>query len=197
MMPNNPDSLKKFEQSKFLLCFYDLETRQETQISENIFQHEPNLCISQQVCQACITNDNQGEICNRCGVRENIFYGTDSVERFLNHLPKLSIYFNVTVIAHNQRRFDGCFILREMCKDFSRWTPEIVRTDTKLMLIQCGSSLRFIDSLNFIQLPLSQSPKAFNIAGCKGYSPNTITNENYVGDIPDVGFYGADLMKPR
>jgi hypothetical protein len=112
MMPNNPDSLKKFEQSKFLLCFYDLETRQETQISENIFQHEPNLCISQQVCQACITNDNQGEICNRCGVRENIFYGTDSVERFLNHLPKLSINFNVTVIARNQRRFDGCFILR-------------------------------------------------------------------------------------
>jgi hypothetical protein len=197
MMPNNPDSLKKFEQSKFLLCFCDLETRQET---ENMFQHEPNLCISQQVCQACITNDNQGEICNRCGVRENIFYGTDSVERFLNHLAKLSINFNVTVIAHNQGRFDGCFILSEMYKDFSRWTPEIVRTGTKLLLIQCGSSLRFIDSLNFIQLPLSQFPKAFYIAGCKGYFPhyfNTIANENYVGGIPDVGFYGADLMKPR
>jgi hypothetical protein len=173
MMPNNPDSAKNLERSKFLLCFYDLETRQETQISENMFQHEPNLCISQQVCQACITNDNQDEICNRCGVRENIFYGTDSVERFLNHLARLSINFNVTVIAHNQWRCDGCFILREC---------------------------RFIDSLNFIQLPLSQFPKAFNISGCKGYFPhyfNTIANENYVGDIPDVSFYGADLMKPR
>jgi hypothetical protein len=200
MTSNNPDSAKNLERSKFLLCFYDLETRQETQISENMFQHEPNLCISQQVCQACITNDNQDEICNRCGVRENIFHGTDSVERFLNHLAKLSINFNVTVIAHNQGRFDGCFILREMCKDFSRWTPEIVRSGTKLMLIQCGSSLRFIDSLNFIQLPLSQFPKAFNIAGSKGYFPhyfNTAANEHYVGDIPDVGFYGADLMKPR
>jgi hypothetical protein len=60
--------------------------------------------------------------------------------------------------------------------------------------------LRFIDSLNFIQLPLSQFPKAFNIAGSKGYFPhyfNTAANEHYVGDIPDVGFYGADLMKPR
>jgi hypothetical protein len=87
-----------------------------------------------------------------------------------------------------------------MCEDFNRWTPEIVRNGTKLMLIRCGSSSRFIDSLNFIQLPLSHFPEAFNIAGCKGYFPhyfNTTGNENYVGDIPDVGFYGADLMKPR
>jgi hypothetical protein len=198
MVPNNLESTKKLDRSKFLLCFYDLETRRENQISANMFRHESNLCISQQVCQACITN--QEEICERCGVRENVFYGTDSVERFLSHLVRLSINFNVTVIAHNQGRFDGCFILQEMCKDFSRWTPEIVRNGTKLMLIRCGSSLRFIDSLNYIQLLLSQFPEAFNIAGCKGYFPhyfNTTGNENYVGDIPDVGFYGADLMKPR
>jgi hypothetical protein len=198
MVPNNLESTKKLDRSKFLLCFYDLETRRENQISANMFRHESNLCISQQVCQACITN--QEEICERCGVRENVFYGTDSVERFLSHLVRLSINFNVTVIAHNQGRFDGCFILQEMCKDFSRWTPEIVRNGTKLMLIRCGSSLRFIDRLNFIQLPLSQFPEAFNIAGCKGHFPhyfNTTGNENYVGDIPDVNFYGADLMKPR
>jgi hypothetical protein len=167
MVPNNLESTKKLDRSKFLLCFYDLETRQENQISANMFRHESNLCISQQVCQACITN--QEEICERCGVRENVFYGTDSVERFLSHLVRLSINFNVTVIAHNEGRFNGCFILQETCKDFSRWTPEIVRNGTKLMLIRCGSSLRFIDRLNFIQLPLSQFPEAFNIAGCNSY----------------------------
>ncbi|KAH0817978.1 hypothetical protein GEV33_004813 [Tenebrio molitor] len=88
MVPNNLESTKKLDRSKFLLCFYDLETRQEKQISANMFRHESNLCISQQVCQACITN--QEEICERCGVRENVFYGTDSVERFLSHLVGLT-----------------------------------------------------------------------------------------------------------
>jgi hypothetical protein len=81
-----------------------------------MFQHEPNLCISQQVCQACITNDNQGEICNRWGVRENIFYGTDSVERFLNHLAKLSINFNVTVIAHKLTIRGGLMVVLSSAK---------------------------------------------------------------------------------
>ena len=61
-------------------------------------------------------------------------------------------------------------------------------------------SIRFIDSLNFLQMPLKSFPKTFGMNELKkGYFPhyfNKKCNENYVGPIPSKKHYGYNQMKP-
>nr|XP_015834829.1 PREDICTED: probable DNA polymerase [Tribolium castaneum] len=96
--------------------------------------------------------------------------------------------------------FDGCFILQYVFQNVSRWKPEVIRTGTKLITIRCGKSITFLDSLNFIQLPLSKFPEAFKFEESKGFFPhffNTNDNFNYIGPIPDKHYYGCDTMKTK
>ena len=61
-------------------------------------------------------------------------------------------------------------------------------------------SIRFIDSLNFLQMPLKPFPKTFGMNELKkGYFPhyfNKECNKNYVGTIPSKKHYGYNQMKP-
>ena len=61
-------------------------------------------------------------------------------------------------------------------------------------------SIRFIDSLNFLQMPLKSFPKTFGMSELKkGYFPhyfNKECNKNYVGSIPSKKHYGYNQMKP-
>ncbi|XP_063934061.1 uncharacterized protein LOC135145859 [Zophobas morio] len=199
MQPNRA-SLGKAEENvhDFLFVFYDLETTQDKQIREGMFLHEPNLCVIQKACRICILIDDVNGNCYNCGQRQ-LIYKEDPVDRLLEHVAEMSKKFKVTAIAHNMKGFDGSFLLQKMFDNVSRWCPEVIRTGTKLMSITCGTSIRFIDSLNFIQLPLSRFPSAFKIQGCKGYFPhyfNKSTNKNYVGTIPEKCHYGCDSMMP-
>ena len=61
-------------------------------------------------------------------------------------------------------------------------------------------SIRFIDSLNFLQMPLKSFPKTFNMKELKkGYFPHYFNKEchkNYIGPIPSKKPYGYNQMKP-
>ena len=61
-------------------------------------------------------------------------------------------------------------------------------------------SIRFIDSLNFLQMPLKSFPKTFGMSELKkGYFPhyfNKECNKDYVGTIPSKKHYGYNQMKP-
>ena len=61
-------------------------------------------------------------------------------------------------------------------------------------------SIRFIDSLNFLQMPLKSFPKTFGMNELKkGYFPhyfNKECNKNYVGPMPSKKHYGYNQMKP-
>ena len=61
-------------------------------------------------------------------------------------------------------------------------------------------SIRFIDSLNFLQMSLKSFPKTFGINELKkGYFPhyfNKECNKDYVGAIPSKKHYGYNQMKP-
>ena len=60
--------------------------------------------------------------------------------------------------------------------------------------------IRFIDSLNFLQMPLKSFPKTFGMNELKkGYFPhyfNKECNKNYVGPMPSKKHYGYNQMKP-
>ena len=59
--------------------------------------------------------------------------------------------------------------------------------------------IRFIDSLNFLQMPLKDFPKTFGLDELKkGYFPhyfNKACNKSYRGNIPAKKHYGYNQMK--
>ncbi|XP_055380657.1 uncharacterized protein LOC129611502 [Condylostylus longicornis] len=65
------------------------------------------------------------------------------------------------------------------------------------------SNIRFLDSLNYLPMPLAQLPKAFDLSVNlkKGYFPhlfNTEKNKEYVGPLPPHEYYNPNLMsKPE
>ena len=60
-------------------------------------------------------------------------------------------------------------------------------------------SIRFIDSFNFLKMPLKDFPKTFGMNELKkGYFPhyfNKTCNKRYVGSIPSKKHYGYSQMK--
>ncbi|XP_069107303.1 uncharacterized protein [Argopecten irradians] len=169
--------------------FFDFECIQETGF------HIPNLCVAQKTCKVCIdrpiNGDNQH--CDGCGIRQMTF--TDA-ETFCDWVfsPSHSKY---TIVAHNMKGYDGYFLLAYLYKNAIK--PEIIFSGGKIMYMYIPSlKIRVIDSLNFIQSSLAKLPKTFGeVELKKGYFPhlfNTEQNQNYVGKLPDVSYYGVDSM---
>ena len=104
-----------------------------------------------------------------------------------------------TLIAHNSKGYDSHFVLKwlidqgiEPCCTYNR---------AKIMFMEIPKlSIRFIDSLNFLQMPLKSFPKTFGMNELKkGYFPhyfNKECNKNYVGRLPSKKHYGYNQMKP-
>lgn len=133
-----------------------------------------------------------------CGLREKIFFGPRTAFEFCNWLFDEK-HSNSVVLAHNMKGYDGVFILRYLVEN---GTPprNIVYNGSKIMCMNIGRGLnmRFIDSLNFFQMPLSRLPKTFGLTELKkGYFPhffNRPENQSYIGPYPPPGAYGADQM---
>ncbi|KAK4874279.1 hypothetical protein RN001_013639 [Aquatica leii] len=183
---------------KTLFIFFDLECKQETLVdgTRNHYLHKPNLCVAAHVCFKCLNDEDINNNCSTCGTRLNVF-NEEPVISFLNYVSSISLKFDkITVLAHNFKGYDGCFVLKQIIKEKQRWNPKIISTGTKIIAITCDK-IRFIDSLNYMPLPLSKLPKTFDFPGSKGYFPflfNTSDNENYVGPMPDHQFYATEQM---
>jgi len=100
-----------------------------------------------------------------------------------------------TAIAHNAKGYDSQFILKYCVENTLK--PFTIYNGTKLMYLKV-SNIKIKDSLNFVASPLSAFPKTFGLDELKkGYFPhffNKTKNQNYVGPMPDVSFYGVDTM---
>lgn len=190
----------KLERSAVVYLFYDFETRCEEPLNrgdDNTLVHEPNLCVAHQICTHCLEDENMSNWCQGCGVREYVFT-ENPVSQFVDlcMLPRKN--FSKTIcIAHNAKSFDGQFILRHLVEKV-RIKPEVILNGTKIILMTV-ENVKFIDSLNFMNLPLSSLPQAFSLPDIeKGTFPhrfNRRENENYVGPIPALEEYSPEIMK--
>ena len=125
--------------------FYDFEATQNTGT------HNVNLSIAQ---------DFNG--------RE---YLHSSIEDFCKGLinDKFKRY---TFIAHNSKRYDCHFILKWLINQGIK--PYCIYNGAKIMFMEIPKlSIRFIDSLNFLQMPLKSFPKTIGMNELKkGYFPH-------------------------
>ena len=158
------------------LLFFDLECKQEHGV------HEANLCI---------VHDEKG--------REKLFEGNDTVKKFCEWLL-VKEHQDCIVVAHNFQGYDGYFIQNYLNKNAIKY--EVILRGAKILSMTIPMfNIKFIDSLNFIPMALSQFPKTFGKTElCKGYFPhlfNKEENQNYIGPIPDVDHYSPKTMKPE
>ena len=84
--------------------------------------------------------------------------------------------------------YDSQFILSYLEKQAIK--PKIITSGLRIICLE-ACSIKLIDSLQFLNMPLSAVPKAFGIDGSKGYFPhffNTMSNWNYDGPLPEKRF---------
>ena len=158
------------------LLFFDFKCKQEHGV------HEANLCI---------VHDETGH--------EKLFEGNDTVKKFCEWLLTKE-HQDCIVVAHNFQGYDGYFIQNYLNKNAIKY--EVILRGAKILSMTIPMfNIKFIDSLNFIPMALSQFPKTFGKTElCKGYFPhffNKEENQNYIGPIPDVEHYSPNTMKPE
>ena len=152
--------------------FYDFECTQNTGI------HEVNLCVAQD------------------------FDGKEYVHRSIDEFCKCFLnekFKGYTLLAHNSKGYDSHFILKWLVNQGIK--PYCIYNGYKIMFMELPKlSIRFIDSLNFLQMPLKSFPKTFGMSELKkGYFPhffNKECNKEYVGRIPCKNDFGFNQMKP-
>lgn len=200
-----PIKQTKDNRPKIVFLFYDFETQQNTHIkgSDKMRIHVPNLCVVQQVCTYCLDdddNDDMTKLCQQCGIREYVF-DQDPVKQLVDLATKpLHLFSRTICIAHNAKAFDAQFILRYFATNGDvNEMPSIILNGTNIIVMTIGHTT-FLDSLNYLHMPLSALPKAFVLNGCttKGTFPhlfNIPENQNYVGPLPDLKYYSSWYMQ--
>ena len=125
--------------------------------------------------------------------------GYDAVNKFCNWLFT-DKHRNSTVIAHNQAGYDGRFIL-QWCLKMSMKPDKFIRQGNRIMYMSFKKlSIRFVDSMHFFLEGLRGLSKSYGIDTLKGDFPhkfNKPENQDYVGPIPDEGYYGVDNMSSK
>ena len=113
-------------------------------------------------------------------------YIHNSIEEFCKFFPN-DKFKGYTFIAHNAKGYDAIFILKWLIDRGIK--PYCIYNGAKIMFMEIPKlSIRFIDSLNFLQMPLKSFPKTFGMNELKkGYFPHYLNkecNKNYVGPMP-------------
>jgi len=178
-----------------LFLFYDFETTQETNLSENPTEHILIVVSLQQFCMACEMQADIDTDCERCGRRRHSFYEVP-VADLLSYLCKLQPWCNeVVAIEHNAKAFDSQFILKRAI--LLKWNPQIILSGLKIISMQM-QHLDFLDSISYLPMPSRKLPEAFGLSPSKSrYQHYFITKANldFFGPIPDIGYFGADEVR--
>lgn len=138
--------------------------------------------------------------CDHWGKNELIFSGPDTTETFCKWLLSEQNY-GAKVLCHNFKEYDSYPILQYLYKNSI--LPEVITTGSKFLSIyvpQC--KIKFLDSINFLSMPLADLPEAFELNELSnGYFPhlfNCQENQNVrLSHLPDVNYYQPDGMKPE
>ena len=171
---------KKHEkEQRTIFVYFDIEAQQD------MGNHVANL-----VCAETDQNDVQ-----------LTFQGKDCIQEFLQWIYTMSNKEDaqkVIVVAHNFKGYDGYFILEELYKQHATNLQQIVN-GAKILSLELPN-VKFIDSMNFFPMALSNFPKTFGLDELKkGFFPhffNTQEHQIYEGYMPDKSYDDPDGMLP-
>lgn len=198
---NASTKIKKIENKGYI--FYDYECYED---QNNGGEHVPNLVKAIKICRSCVFKKlnkngdlNQVFVCLQgCHPEFETFWNN---EDFCNWLFDEK-HIGFTAVAHNFKGYDGILVLdyikRKRTGDEA--APQLLMNGTKIMTM-VFRGVRFVDSLNFIQLPLEKFPETFGLKEIKkGYFPhkfNQPENWFYCGKLPEKNYYQPELFSCR
>ena len=174
----NNESIKKTDWCYSCRTYTDKYIFYDFECTQNTGTHTVNLSIAQDFEGKEYVHNSIEEFC-KC---------------FLNDKFK-----GYTFIAHNSKGYDSHFVLKWLIDQGIK--PYCIYNGAKIMFMELPKlSIRFIDSLNFLQMPLKSFPKTFGMNELKkGYFPhyfNKECNKAYIGPMPSKNNYGFNQMKP-
>lgn len=132
-------------------------------------------------------------------------YGDDVLDAFCSFI--FNNLEDTTIIAHNQKGYDGQFIVswcfEQNMKDTNFQVPTRIYNGGNVMYIHYKpANLRFVDSLCFCAQSLKSLSKTFGLDASvlKGDYPiffNTNENRNYVGKMPEIHHFPLTFKKEK
>ena len=165
-----------------LFIYFDIEARQDQG------EHVANL-----LCAEREDND-------QC----EVFEGNTCLEEFLDWLRAQTqtndpnVQRQVIAVAHNFQGYDSYFVLDELYKQCI--CPQQIVNGAKILSMEIDH-IKFIDSMCFLQMALSDFTAAFGLEELKkGFFPhffNTLEHQEYVGPVPAQDYYDPAGMKPK
>jgi len=113
-----------------------------------------------------------------------------------------------TVIFHNGKGYDFQFIVNELLTGKVRRNVQPIMVGSKILYCTINlktryspkTSIRLVDSLNFLLMPLHSFTKTFGLTAKKGFYPhyfNIPANEDYIGAIPCESMFGVSGFSPQ
>ena len=134
---------------------------------------------------------------------EFVFKGYSALHEFCEFLFSME-HKGFTAIAHNAKGFDAVLIQRWLIQNRPTANIHVIHSGQKVMQLTLSDyQIRLIDSLNFLQMPLSKFPAAFGLdltTYSKGDFPfkfNIFEKQNYIGPMPGIEFYATDTKKDK
>jgi hypothetical protein len=176
----------EYKQPSDKLLFFDFETDQSSKIHKPIYCH---MIWYDPKTDEWKEHHFSAKTCKNGDVR-------DETGKFLFSKQ----FQGYTMIAHNMKAFDGCFLLRYLGENCLKATP--IFAGKKIMSLEVKSlKIRIIDSFNFLTFSLAQIEDSFGLENCtKGYFPHFFakpSNYSYKGDLPPMETYGHNGMHPK
>ena len=204
IMPLDKNLIAKQDKVFKVFIFFDIETF--LQPTNNGLTHVPNQICSVVCCDNCWDPISKNKIpnCEQCTSAERCYFGLDCVRKFLHFIfvelnnEIYNRHKNIKYIcfAHNGKAFDFHFIILDMLNN--RQKPKILKRGSKILCIE-HKNFKFVDSINFITLPLAKFSSTFGIPDInKGEFPfkfNQPINWEYVGYLPSIEFYAPEKRK--
>jgi len=101
----------------------------------------------------------------------------------------------IVSIAHNAKAFYLLFVLNQLVR--MKMLPELLIMNGQKIICLKVENVTWLDSLNYLAMPLRKLPEAFGLTPVKSWCPrlfNTAENMKHVGHAPDVSYYDVDQM---
>ena len=132
----------------------------------------------------------------------HVLEGNHCISNFLHEfddlaeVPESDKRREIIVVFHNLKGFDAMFIIHQLYEEQQQVTNQLT-VGAKVLSFTSGT-VKFIDSLSFLPMPLASFSSTFNISEVKkGFFPHLFNlehHQNYVGRIPDLEFYDPDSL---
>ena len=124
-----------------------------------------------------------------------------NIHEFCSWAFNPELHKGFTFIAHNGKGYDYQFIIRWIY-EYTDYQPFLIFAGAKIMYMSIPDlKIRFIDSLNFLTMPLKRMPKTFGEKELKkGFFPhwfNRKENWNYEGPMPDKKEFHYNSFKDK